>query len=302
MDVVKKNYFIWTEAYNCGELLNPLIQSFLNHHSASIHIFASDLDFMKLTQTSNLISRGTFSNYGFINNYIERKVLRKYKRGHAGTAYLWSKIIRKYKKFILVHIDADNIFVGESLSKLLESLNSGDSISGSRRVYLNRSYRLNDRSSKSLNKLPDVVNTDFFGFKTDKIRKYPQWWLRRKITGKRPIKHPCIDFFDPISFEIIQKGGTVGYLDSPNEGKSGFLNKESDFMQKRISFAAVGSGINFSKNMPKKVHHSYIKFALSSYNLYSKFILDKDLGGPYLVDKDLTNKLEKLNKSNWTIL
>lgn len=301
MESQNPEFFIWTEAYNCGELLNPFLESYLYHHKNKIHIFATDEDFKYLKFNSPLISRGVFSKISFINQIIEKRVISKYKKGHAGTAYLWSKIIRKNKDLNLIHIDADTIFVGESLHKLMTEIMNGVSLAGSRRVYRNRTYRLTGRSSKSLNKLPDVVNTDLIAFKADKIRKFPQWWLRRKISGRRPIKHPCIDFFDPISFELLSKGALIAYLDSPLGGRSSYPNNESEFVKNRISFAAVGSGINFSKRLPKKVNKNYIDFALSSYRLYSKFILNKDIGGPCVEDPELINKLQNLDKSIWKL-
>jgi len=172
---------------------------------------------------------------------------------------------------------------------------------GSRRPYLHRSYRKSGSDGIRLDKLPDVVATDCFIFDKKLIQKRPYWYLNRKIVGRRPIKHPVVDFFDPVSFEIIAKGGLVLYMDSPNDGTSSVTNFDSEFMQKRISFAAVGSGLNFYKNPNVETSPGYKNFALSSYSLFAKWLLNKDIGIVPLDAPEIVSKLEKLNQTTWSI-
>jgi hypothetical protein len=71
---------------------------------------------------------------------------------------------------------------------------------------------------------------------------------------------------------------------------------------KRISFAAVGSGINFYNNSEVITSPGYKKFALASYSLYSKYILNRDLNIEILNDDLIISKLKKLDKLNWKIV
>jgi hypothetical protein len=68
-----------------------------------------------------------------------------------------------------------------------------------------------------------------------------------------------------------------------------------------ISFAAVGSGCNFYKNPQVQTSESYREFALASFSLYSKYLLDKEIGVNPLDSPYLVNLLEKLDKKTWTL-
>ena len=72
-------------------------------------------------------------------------------------------------------------------------------------------------------------------------------------------------------------------------------------MQKRISFAAVGSGLNFYKNPNVETSPGYKNFALSSYSLFAKWLLNKDIGIVPLDAPEIVRKLEKLNQKTWSI-
>ena len=90
-------------------------------------------------------------------------------------------------------------------------------------------------------------------------------------------------------------------MDSPDQSMSSIINHESKFMKNRISFAAVGSGCNFYKNGSNGIPDGYSKFALSSYSLYSSYLLNKDIGIPHLIDQSLLSKIKRLDKKNWTL-
>jgi hypothetical protein len=297
------NVFIWTEAYNCGELLGPMLDSYITHNEMPINVFGTkqDLEYIK-NKSPLIITHISDSKNSIINYKFEKKILKKYKKGHKGTALLWSKIIRDCKERYFLHLDSDNIFLGDVTTELINAMKQSFAIAGSRRSYFYRNYRKQGRDGKALDKLPDAVNTDCFIFDTNFVRVFPKVFLKRKIVGKRSIKHPVVDFFDPITFEIINNGGNVFYADSPLEGSTSKINTSSDFMQNRISFTAVGSGVNFYKNPDIKVPIGYKNFALQSYALYSKWILDVELSGvnPHN-DLDLIDKLESLDKRIWKL-
>lgn len=293
--------FIWTEAFNCGEILNPMIQSYLKHNPFTLNVFGTSKDLKEINSSSPLLNFHDFKN-SEMTAKIESRILRSYKSGHKGTAELWAYLIRTRKERYFIHLDSDTVFLDDVITELINSAKVyGNSLAGSRRPYLNRSYRKSGLDSKMLNRLPDVVNTDCFIFDKKLISLKPYSILKRKIRGKRPISHPVVDFFDPISFEIIKKGGKVHYIDSPDQGAQSVPNLNSNFHNKRISFAAVGSGLNFYKNPRTKTSKGYREFALASYALYSKWLLNKTIEILPLDDHEILNKLKRLNQSSWKL-
>lgn len=299
---MSQDVFIWTEAYNCGEILNPMLSSYLQHHNLPIHIFLTKHDFEEVAIESDLIIPVFLDKDKFISKSKESKILDGYKKGHLGTARLWDYLINSRKENVFVHLDADTIFIGEALKEIIEAINyKGYAIAGSRRAYRERGYRKKGLDSALLNLRPDTVNTDCFSFNKKKIRKHPRFILRRKIRGRRVSLFPVVDFFDPVTFQVINGGGNILYVDSPNEGNHSTLNTSSRFISSRISFAAVGSGCNFYKNGSKGIPVGYAQYALQSYSLFASEFLNKEIGVRKLDDKVLLGQLEKLDKIRWVL-
>jgi hypothetical protein len=294
--------FIWTEAFNCGEILEPMLSSYLAHNNYPIHVYGTDNDFQAAKIKSNLISFISLSSKKYFRKSLESKILNGYTKGHKGTAILWEYIINSRDEDILIHLDSDNIFLENVVEELIQAIEvEGHDLAGSRRPYKHRHYRLDGKDSKQLDARPDTVNTDCFAFTTNKIKRYPRFWLRRKILGRRVSLKPVVDAFDPVTFEIIKQNGKVKYMDSPDAGFHSTVDWGSKFLQSRISFAAVGSGCNFFKNGPGKVPLHYADYALASYSLFASEFLDKKTGIPPLINEGLTSKLSKLNKETWEL-
>lgn len=290
------NVFIWTEAFNCGEILNPMLASYLKHHNSEINVFGTPRDFKEITLNSPRIK------FNYLEDRILKKILLKYRRGHWGTAELWAHILKNRPEKYFLHLDSDTIFLDNVTTQLVEAVKlNGFGLAGPRRPYYHRPYRKSGIDGKNLDKLPDTVGTDCFIFDKDFVRLKPIWNLKRKIFGRRPLRHPVVDFFDPVAFEMIRRGCRVFYVDSPEGGSQYKSNSNSRFHAKIISFGAVGSGANFFKNPGIKTSPGYKNFALSSYSLYSKWLLNKDTGLLPLTSPDLISKLEKLNKDTWTL-
>jgi hypothetical protein len=205
--------FIWTEAYNCGEILNPMINSYVKHNKYPINIFGTEKDLAYIETKSPLLKYQNLKSTKTLIK-IENQILQKYKHGHKGTAELWAHIITYRPERYFLHLDSDTIFLSDVITDLIGAVKlKGYSLAGSRRPYLHRTYRKTGQDGKKLNQLPDVVNTDCFIFDKNLINTWPHFYLKRKIVGRRPIKHPVVDFFDPVSFEIISKGGLVLFRD-----------------------------------------------------------------------------------------
>ena len=232
--------FIWTEAFNCGEILEPMLSSYIKHNTHPIHVFGTENDLEKISIKSELIIYKTLSNQKIFFKSVEKWILSGYKKGHLGTAALWEHLINSRSESIFIHLDADTIFLADVISDLVNAIEiEGFSIAGSRRPYRNRPYRQKGKDAFMLNARVDCINTDCFAFNKRYVSKYPRFWLRRKILGKRVSIYPVVDFFDPVTFEIIRKGGKIKYMDSPNGGLFSNINKKSKFITDRISFGGV---------------------------------------------------------------
>jgi len=298
----QESVFIWTEAFNCVEILPPFLESFRHHHKFPIHVFTSTEELSKVPSLPG-VSVSSVSD-SFVSKFFltsQAAVKRGYQSGHLGTARIWSNIIRTRNETILIHLDADTVFLGECISELIDSITKGADIAGTRRPYLHRGYRKTGRDAKMLDKHPDALNTDIIAFRRLSVPRRFSPLLTRRIRGKRPLRYPVVDFFDPIIFEMVRAGKRIDYVDSPESGKQGFTNTKAQIYKSRISFAAVGSGLNFMKNPEAKTSPGYRAYALSSYSLYAKYLLGIDTGIATLDNREIESRLRLLDASTWTL-
>lgn len=278
--MMNDDVFIFAIGYNCGKVLNKMLESFHAHHDAKIHIIGTRKDFKNAMVHPN-------------NEYIdvsEDKVLAElFKQGHVGTSYVWTKVITgQYgacKK--IVQIDSDVIFREEALSDILTKFDEGYDLIGPRRPYKNNKCNRDD-----IRHLEDVVSTYFLGVNLEKISKYDFNTLHRMIVGYYcPAGNPILDFFDPVSFDIIRNGGRVCYLPSQDYGSTDEngdsdnghqqMNSLYDFGNKLIHFAGIGSGQNFVNNGNGNVPATYTEWAKKRFSLYMKVFYDEDINVEY---------------------
>jgi len=297
-----KSAFIWTEAYNCVEILPPFLKSFREHHNLGINVIVakSEADLVPKIEGVNALTLEPNFKSNLLRN-SEKHVSLGYKSGHLGTARIWSYLIQNRSEEFFVHLDADTVFLAESVSALIDRLKRGYDFVGTRRPYKNRGYRLEGRDGTLLDKRPDALNTDFLAFRPSAISSRHSPLLTRWIRGKRPIRYPVVDFFDPIIFRALSQGRKISYIDSPDVGSSSLPNYESEFFKNRISFAAVGSGLNFLKNPSVQTSPGYREYALASYSLYAKYLLDQETGIDPLDNPEILEKLKRLDKPSWTL-
>lgn len=295
------NLFIWTEAFNCGELLLPFLKSYLQHNDHEINVYAFKSDLEKITFYHPKVILHDLEGITFKKKSFVDLVIQSYKKGHLGTAILWSWLIKTRAENNLVHLDADTIFIDNIVRDFQIAIASGFDLAGSRRPYRFRGYRKTGIDGWLLNNRKDCLNTDCFYFNKSKLKMIPFFWLVRMIRGRRTGLLPVVDFFDPIVFRLLRKKRKILYLDSPNGGFYAKNNPNSEFHAKRISFAAVGSGINFYKNPEIVTSTGYKSFALSSYSLYSEYILGIKIPVDPLRDHALQKKLEKLDNEKWDL-
>jgi len=289
----KEGVFIFTICYNCGLILKKALETFFefNGNEYKVHIFGTNKDFKHLKDFSD-------KNIEFIDLSTNDNLRDIYKNGHLGTAYILSNVLLnkygEYKK--IIHFDSDVIFRDECLSDILSAFDNGYDLIGQR-----RSYEKNKCGRGDLIGYPDLIGTCFFGANIEKISKYEFSTLHRMVVGYySPHNIPILDFFDPVSFDIIKNGGKVKCLESKEYGSSdengnwdnGFdgLNNMMDFGSKMIHFAGIGSGMNFYYNGNGSVPNSYAEWAKGRFSLYMKIFYDENIDFEY--DQEIYNKIK----------
>lgn len=299
-----KSTFIWMEALGCGELLDAATSSYLAHHDLPLHVIGYREDLVNLKKNELIIPVEINSEQGEID-LTESQVKAAYQYGHRGTALLWSKLILHRKEDYLIHLDADNIFVGEVLSPILTALNDGYAVTGTRRPYRYRVARGGKFAGFVHFFRRDCVNTHCFGFnrslvdlREQSIFDFIEGRARNKYT---PRILPIIDFFDRMTFYLTRRGG-VFYQDSSNQEPHGHHSRLGRIESNLISFSAVGSGIAFYKNGSVTTSATYIDFAIKSYALYSKYVIGKVIDYEIMDSPYLIQLLERLDKRNWKLL
>jgi len=295
------------EALGCAEILKPSLLSYLAHHEQELHVivYENEREFIPLDNRLIVLAIKEDSLYeGLDSLEVSATNLREaFQKGHNGTALLWSKIISMRKEDYLVHLDADTIFLDDVVTPILTKLNQGFGIVGTRRLYRNSSFRRKKLEKLLLHFRRDAISTHCFGFNKERI-SLDKTKLTQFINGQGRNRisqriFPVVDFFDRLTFNIARNGG-IYYLDSSNQERHGVYEIKNEFEDKMISFAAVGSGCAFYKNPKAVSSQSYREFALASYSLYSRALLDKEIEVEPLHDPILLEKLARLDTKNWS--
>jgi len=273
-----EDVFIFTEAYKCGLIVKKCLESFHEYHDNKVVVFGTPSDFEHITPHPNNILYDITNHSDIINGF---------NHGHHGTATIFSKVINNIltNSTKVIHFDSDTIFRGECINLIVEKLNEGYDLVGPYRCYKNN---LNGRTD--LSHLSDVVQTYIFGFNKEKIGNQNN--LVSMCEGHyNPLGHQILDFFDPVSFVILNNGGKIYFLDYNDYGGMnsdgnktnhyGDINHKIDFGHKIIHFAGVGSGMNFYNNPQNITHGGYMGWAKSQYVIYQKLFYDENFPGEY---------------------
>lgn len=115
------------------------------------------------------------------------------------------------------------------------------------------------------------------------------------VGAYNPLGHTFLDYFDPVSFDILNNNGKIFHLDfndvgSQNEVGSRLnifaeINKHLDFGNNLMHFAGVGSGAKFFFNGIENAHKGYAEWAIKRFATYYKLYYGIDIGvekGPEL--------------------
>jgi hypothetical protein len=260
--------FIFTESYGCGLILKKCLESFFKYHPDTIvYVFGTHKDFKEL---------GRFKNVEYVDLSDDMELKECFKHGHLGTAHIGARVITEFSKGFdyIIHFDSDVIFQKESLSMLYDKIDEGYDLIGPVRCYKNN---MNGRTD--LSELSDVSQTYFYAFNKTKISDYSFVDLRNMIVGfHNPLNHPILDYFDPVSFDILKNGGKSFFLDvdlvggltmnGTRKNKYEELNSDMDFGENLMHFAGVGSGMKFHFQGAEQTNQSYVSWALKRFAIY----------------------------------
>ena len=292
--------FVWTEVFNCGELTQVVVPSYLAHHDLPVHVFgfAADLEWLPDDpQVVPVLVDGPRSSSAPSENYIRQG----YRRGHLGTARLFEFIFRNRPESILIHFDADIIFVGSSVRMILAAFEAGGLAAG-----LRRPYRYNPHGRMDVVHLQDCLDTVCFGVWKDALPSWSRRKFIRRIRGRYSRLEALrgwrsLDFFDPVTHSLA-KEGEITYLDSPDAGSSAQQGKGSDFYNSFIQvWSAVGSGCAFTKVEPTEVSQDYVRYAKQSYALYAHYLLGAPLVDVVPAPGEVEDALARLDRASWTM-
>jgi hypothetical protein len=296
---VSQPVYVFSEMVGCGKIAKVALQSFIIHHPETVlHLYGVPDDF----KWAPLHDKFVFHD---LTPFPE--ILSAFKSGHLGTATLWAKIIKESSSKYLIHFDSDVIFRAPVINQLSKILDGGYDLVGPMRNYKN-----NPHGIRGIRHLPDITQTLCFGFNREKITDWNIDTLIKMCQGTYcPFGHNVIDFFDPISFDIIDNGGKVFILDVDDYGgfdhlggrKNKYFNENSliDFGDKLAHFSAVGSGMFYYHNknsLNPNVPQSYINYALEKYSVFCKIFYDEDIGIAF--DQKKYSPLFKIDNWNGT--
>lgn len=269
--------YIFTEGYDCGLILKKCLDSFFEYHpDLIVHVFGTANDFKEL---------GKFKNVEYIELSEDQELRECFKHGHMGTAHIGARVIKEFSKGhdYIIHFDSDVVFRKESISLLIDKIKEGYDLIGPRRCYKNNMNGRNDLSA-----LSDVSQTYFYAFNKNKISDYDFPTLRQMVVGyHNPLGHPILDYFDPVSFDILKNGGKifllnpdeVGGLTEEGNRKNKFieLNSDMDFGDNLMHFAGIGSGMKFYNKGAGNAAWSYVDWSVKRFGVYYKLFYGKDL-------------------------
>jgi hypothetical protein len=263
------NFYVFTEAFNCGKILSVCLESFHKHHDIKVHITGTSKDFLEAGDIIN------HPNNVLINWDNNDDAKNRWGTGHSGTALAFATAMRGmgHNSDHVIHFDSDCYFKGECISEILDMLENGYDIVGTPRPYKN-----NLSGVKGLDNTPDCVSTYLMGVNIRKIPDYDFDLFIRMCGGwASPTGDRTLDFFDPVTHSIIKNGGRIGFLDIVKYGgigingskENGFpTNLNFDCGERIAHFGGVGTGKAVADNLcnPPK---GYADWAYSRWDFFS---------------------------------
>jgi hypothetical protein len=264
---MNKDFYIFTEAFNCGKILSVCLQSYHKHHDYPIHIIGTTKDFK---DAGEIINNPNNILVNWDNNESARS---GWSTGHRGTALCFAEAMRNEYKYA-IHIDSDCYFKGECLSEVFKLFKEGYDIVGSPRPYKN-----NLSGIKGLDNTPDTISTYFMGINTQKIPDDIDFQTLINMCGgwHSYTGEMILDFFDPVTHAVLKNGGKIFFLDTKKYGGIDLNGSKNNGYETNLNFdcgdllahfGGVGTGKAVSDNLssPPK---GYADWAYYRWNFYS---------------------------------
>lgn len=263
--------FVFTEIINCAEVGKVMLESYHRHHTTPIHVFATQKDIFELGEEMEW-----HPNNFFIDVTKDETLKKLYQTGHQGTAYLFAKVLSGEiggEFDSIVHIDSDIFIKTNCVSSLVDLLDAGADIVGSRRCYKN-----NPAGIVVPDGIPDTISTYFFGMKRIAIPAGFNFVELMALCSGTDVRvgHMIFDFFDGITFHALRQGAFIKFVDKNligGQDKNGSKdnafpsNKHLDMGFWLCHFGGAGSGCAYHKDKANQ-NKSYGEWALIRYALF----------------------------------
>lgn len=268
---------VFTEVINCGKIGKIALKTYCKHHSHTVHVYGTKADFEHIEDNDKIV----------FCDVTDRRILQAYKANHQGLPMLWAKIIKECGDNIVIHFDSDVLFKSPIIEEMVGLSGEYDLI-GPRRNQKFHCDRLNVPHKT------DTIATSLWGINSNKLSN----WSYNELVGmchtlvppelNKNLLGPSIDYFDPVSYDILRNGGKMYHFDFEEVGAVNAeysrenmfadMNREGiDIGSKYVHFAGVGSGMDVYLKKAKQ-EQSYAEFAVKRYAMFCKIFYDEDLG------------------------
>lgn len=297
---------IFSEALGCAPIAYPMLESYFAHHNEPLTLFNfDDEEFVNPKPKVLTVVRIGESPESWYPAKSQLKAA--YSRGHEGTALLWSTIFSSGVADRYIHLDADNIYLGNVVDEITSALECGFDLVGYRRPY-----------AKAPNILPLWQRLMMF-FSTDTIHTFAmgvrisespnlaaRLLLEREIRGfhrfgKIGAVVASLDFFDRTSKRLSPAASKTFFLGEGGGPRRHGLPSEPFFTEQFLNFSAVGSGFSYLQNEPNHVPDHYVLHAKRSFALYNSLFMGLPCDVEPLEAPGLIQRANKLSRETWTL-
>lgn len=296
---------IFSEALGCAPIAYPMLDSYFAHHKDPLTLFIYDDDAFENPNPEllTLVRVGDSTDW-----YPSKSELQDaYSRGHNGTALLWSRIMGSGLAERYIHLDADNIYLGNVVDDINQKLDLGFDVVGYRRPYGKAPNKLASWQRMLNFFATDTVHTFAMGLRmAASSNAEAKLGLEREIRGfhrfgKIGAIVPNLDFFDRVSKRLSPAASRTYFLGEGTRPRRHGFPSEPIFTERFLNFSAVGSGFSYMQHEPNNVPESYVSHAKRSFALYNSLFLGLPCEIDPLEAPDLIQRALKIDRQTWTV-
>lgn len=296
---------IFTGALGCAPIAYPMVDSYFAHHKNPLTLFiCDDEDFVNPKPELLTVVRVSDSPEWWYPAKSELKAA--YSKGHRGTALFWSRIMSSGVADRYIHLDADNIYLGNVVDEINQALDLGHDLVGYRRPYAKAPNELPLWQKLLMSLSTDTVHTFSMGvriaatssLKSTRVLEREMLGFHR--FGKLGGLLPSLDFFDRTAKRLSPFSRLSYFLGEGSHPKRFGSPSDDVFNLKFLIFSAVGSGYAFIQREPEGVHNSYVEAAKSSYALYNELFLGLPCEVSPRKDRGVLERAGRIDRLTWT--